>query len=161
MDEKLQIELMKEAIKEAKKGAVMGEIPVGAVVVLDGKIVSRGHNLRIKDSDATAHAEVVAIRKAGKKLGRWNLTDAQMFVTLEPCVMCAGAIVNARLKAVYFGAYDPRFGACGTLINLANWDKLNHRTEVIGGVMENECATLLKNHFKKLRQEKKEAAEQI
>jgi len=152
MDKKLQIKYMKEALKQAKKGASMGEIPVGAVVVLDGKIIGRGHNLRVKDSDATAHAEVVAIKKAGKKLGRWNLTGCEIFVTLEPCVMCAGAIVNARLKSVYFGAYDPRFGACGTLINLACWDKLNHRAEVFGGVMEGECADVLKEHFKAMRE---------
>jgi len=159
MDEKLQIKFMKEAIKEAQKGAAMGEIPVGAVVVLDKKIIARGHNLRVNRFDATAHAEVVAIRKAGKRLGRWNLTDCEMFVSMEPCVMCAGAIVNARLKTVYFGAYDPRFGACGTLINLAAWDKLNHRALVVGGVMEKECAIILKEHFKKLRQEKKDCAE--
>jgi len=155
VDEKLKIKFMKEAIKQAKKAASIGEIPVGAVVVFDNKIIARGHNLRVNGHDATAHAEVVAIKKAGKKLGRWNLTGCEIFVTLEPCVMCAGAIVNARLKTVYFGAFDPRFGACGTLINLANWDKLNHRAIVECGIMQDECSNILTEHFKILRQEKK------
>ena len=142
---------MQEAVLEAYKAAAKGEIPVGAVVVYEGEIVGRGHNLRITDFDASAHAEVVAIRAAGAALKRWNLTDCDMYVTLEPCAMCAGAIVNARLRAVYFGAPDPRFGACGTLINIAAWDKLNHRAEVVGGIMGEECSKILTEHFKEMR----------
>lgn len=142
---------MKAAIKEAFKAAAKGEIPVGAVVVFDGKIVARGHNLRIANFDATAHAEVVAIRKAGKKLKRWNLADCDLYVTLEPCAMCGGAAVNARIRRVVFGAYDHRFGCCGTLVNIANFEKLNHRATVVGGIMEKECAAILTGYFKKMR----------
>jgi len=152
----LQTKFMRAAIKEAQKAAAIKEIPVGCVVVLDGKIIARGHNLRIKLSDATAHAEIVAIKKAGKKLGVWNLTGCEIFVTLEPCIMCAGAIVAARIKTVYFGAFDKRFGACGTHINLGDY-KLNHKANIVGGVLEHECADLLTTHFKKMRQEKKES----
>lgn len=152
---------MRAAIKEAFKAAAKGEIPVGAVVVFDGKIVARGHNLRIKNYDATAHAEVVAIKKAGKKLKRWNLTDCDLYVTLEPCAMCGGAAVNARIRRVIFGAYDHRFGCCGTLVNIAAFEKLNHRSEVIGGVLENECAGILKNYFKKMRNKSPDKTEPL
>jgi len=151
MEQSLKEFYMHEAIKEAKKAAEGGDIPVGAVVVFDGQIIGRGRNLRVANHDATAHAEVVALKEAGNALGRWNLTGAEIFITLEPCVMCAGAIVNARIKKVYFGAFDPRFGAAGTLINLVGWDKLNHRAEIEGGVLEVECAVVLKEHFKELR----------
>lgn len=145
---------MREAMKEAEKAADQCEIPVGAVVVWEGEIVGRGHNLRNNDHDATAHAEVVAIRDAGKNLGRWNLTGCDLYVTLEPCAMCAGAIVNARIKNVYYGADDPRFGCCGTLMNLASFEKLNHRANVEGGLLGEECSAMLSGYFKALRAKK-------
>ena len=142
---------MRAAIKEAARAAAKGEIPVGAVVVFGGKIVARGHNLRITGCDATAHAEVVAIKKAGKKLSRWNLADCDLYVTLEPCAMCGGAVVNARIRRLVFGAYDHRFGCCGTLVNIACFEKLNHRAVVVGGVLEKECAEILTGHFRRMR----------
>lgn len=152
MDEKF----MKAAIKQAKIAGEKGEIPVGAVVVHEGKIITRAHNLRVNNFDATAHAEVVAIRKAGKKLKRWNLSDCDLYVTLEPCAMCGGAVVNARIRRLVFGAFDPRFGCCGTLLNIASFEKLNHRAKVVGGVLEEECSTMLSQHFKQIRQRNKE-----
>ncbi|GFR36566.1 tRNA adenosine(34) deaminase TadA [Thermobrachium celere] len=142
---------MREAIKEAKKCLFIDEVPVGAVVVKDGKIVGRGHNLRETLKDATAHAEILAIKEACRNLGGWRLIDCEIYVTLEPCVMCAGALVNSRIKRLIFGAYDKRFGACGTLYNIAYDERLNHRIEVVGGVLEKECATLLSDFFRKKR----------
>ncbi|WP_291967643.1 tRNA adenosine(34) deaminase TadA [Caloramator sp.] len=142
---------MNEAIKEAKKCLYLDEVPVGAVIVKDGKIIGRGHNLRETLKDATAHAEIIAIKEACKALGGWRLIDCEIYVTLEPCVMCAGALVNSRIKRLVFGAYDKRFGACGTLYNIACDERLNHRIEVIGGVLSKECADLLSNFFKKKR----------
>lgn len=142
---------MREAIKEARKCLLLDEVPVGAVVVRNGKIVGRGHNLRETLKDATAHAEIIAIKEACKTLGGWRLIDCEIYVTLEPCVMCAGALVNSRIKRVVFGAYDKRFGACGTLYNIPCDEKLNHRLEVIGGVLEDECSQMLSDFFKKKR----------
>lgn len=142
---------MREAIKEARKCLLLDEVPVGAVIVKDGKIIGRGHNLRETLKDATAHAEIIAIKEACKTLGGWRLIDCEMYVTLEPCVMCAGALVNSRIKRLVFGAYDKRFGACGTLYNIPCDEKLNHRLEVIGGVLEDECSKMLSDFFKKKR----------
>lgn len=142
---------MKEAIIEAKKCLLLDEVPVGAVVVKDGKIIGRGHNLRETLKDATAHAEIIAIKEACKTLGGWRLIDCEIYVTLEPCVMCAGALVNSRIKKLVFGAYDKRFGACGTIYNIACDERLNHRFEVVGGVLEDECSMMLSNFFKKKR----------
>jgi len=154
-DNQIHIEFMKLALVEAAKAKQKNEIPVGAIIVFEGEVVGKGHNLRITDFDATAHAEVVAIRDAGRTLGRWNLTDCDMYVTLEPCAMCAGAIVNARIKNLFFGAADPRFGCCGTLMNIAAWESLNHRAEVRGGVLEEECSAVLKKHFADMRKRNK------
>ena len=127
------------------------EVPVAAVVVLGDEIVGVGVNRRETDSDPTAHAEVVAIRDAAKKLGRWNLSDCELFVTLEPCVMCGGAIVYSRISRVVFGAYDLRFGACGTALDVVRCEKLNHRAEVVGGVLDAECLKPITDFFKSRR----------
>lgn len=127
------------------------EVPVAAIVVLDGEVVGVGVNRRETDKDPTAHAEVMAIREAAKKLGRWNLSDCELFVTLEPCVMCAGAIVYSRIRRVVFGAYDLRFGACGTALNIAQNDKLNHRAEIVGGILQQECLAPIQAFFRAVR----------
>ncbi len=127
------------------------EVPVAAIVVCGDEIVGTGVNRRETDSDPTAHAEIVAIRDAAEKLNRWNLADCELYVTLEPCVMCAGAVVYSRLKRVVFGAYDLRFGACGTALNVAHNDKLNHRAEIVGGVREEQCLAPISKFFKDRR----------
>lgn len=142
---------MRAALREAKKAGDAGEVPVGAVVVCEGKIVARGKNERETKKDPTAHAEAVALRKAGKKLDRWNLSDCDLFVTLEPCVMCSGAIVYARVRTVYYGADDLRFGCCGTLMNLAQDERLNHRARVVGGVLRDECLAPIREFFREKR----------
>lgn len=151
---------MKEAIKEAKKAELKGEVPVGAVIVCDGKIIARAHNLRNTLCDGTAHAEVLAIKKAGKKTGAWNLSGCDMYVTLEPCAMCGGAAVNARIRKIYFGAYDKRFGCCCSIMNVVD-SGLNHRVETEGGIMEEECSAMLTAFFKKLREQPKKKYQTI
>ncbi|MDR2201721.1 MAG: tRNA adenosine(34) deaminase TadA [Clostridiales bacterium] len=146
-----QENFMRRAVELARLAADADEIPVAALIVKDGQVIAEASNRREKDSDPTAHAEILALRAAGKKLGLWNLSGCDMIVTLEPCAMCAGAIVNARLDAVYFGAYDKRFGYCGTLGNLAADPRLNHRALVTGGILEAECAAILQNFFKSRR----------
>ena len=143
---------MKAALKEADKAKEKSEVPVGAVITLGGKIISRAHNIRMSEKDPTAHAEVLALRKAGKKLGHWNLEGCELYVTKEPCVMCSGAIVLARIKKVWYGAYDKRYGCAGSVYNLAADKVFNHRAETEGGVMECECAKLLTDFFKERRQ---------
>ncbi len=145
---------MKAALLEAKKARLKDEVPVGAVVVYDGKIVARAHNLRNTACDGTAHAEILAIKKAGKKLMRWNLSDCDIYVTLEPCAMCAGAMVNSRIRKVYFGAFDHRYGCCGSIMNIVD-SKLNHKVEVEGGVLESDCALIISSFFKNLREKAK------
>ena len=142
--------LMRLAI-DALSECLDDEVPVAAVIVCGDEVVSTAVNRRETDKDPTAHAEVVAIRDAAKKLGRWNLSDCELFVTLEPCVMCAGAIVYSRIRRVVYGAKDLRFGACGTALNVANCDKLNHRAEIVGGVLEPECLAPIQSFFKKRR----------
>ncbi len=146
---------MKLAIEEAKKAQSGKDVPVGAVVVLDGNVISSAYNRREADRDSTAHAEVLAIREACRKLGRWNLSDCDLYVTLEPCVMCAGAIVYSRIRNLYFGAYDLRFGCAGTVYNLVADSKFNHRANVRGGIMEEECRSLITEFFKDLRKNKR------
>ena len=141
---------MRRALDELKNCPEC-EVPVAAIVVFEGEVVGVGVNLRETAKDPTAHAEVVAIRDAAKRLGRWNLSDCELYVTLEPCVMCAGAIVYSRIKRVVFGAYDLRFGACGTAINIAQNDKLNHRAEIVGGVLEQQCLQPIRDFFKARR----------
>ncbi len=142
---------MRAALREAEKAGAAGEVPVGAVIVRDGKIIARGKNERETKKDPAAHAEIVAIRKAGKKLGRWNLSDCDLFVTLEPCVMCSGAIVYARIARVYYGADDLRFGCCGTIMNLVADPRLNHRAETEGGILQEECLAPIRAFFREKR----------
>lgn len=147
-------QFMQEAISEALKAKQIGEVPIGAVIVVDDQIVSRAHNLRESEQRSIAHAELLAIDEACKMTGSWRLEDAVLYVTLEPCPMCAGAIVLSRVKKVVFGAYDPKGGCAGTLMNLLDDERFNHQSEVIGGVLENECGELLSQFFRDLRQRK-------
>ncbi|MFR6258822.1 MAG: tRNA adenosine(34) deaminase TadA [Anaerovoracaceae bacterium] len=147
---------MQEAIEEAKKAAAMGEVPVGAVIVKSGEIIGRGHNLTETLKDPTAHAEIIAIRQAAANLGGWRLTDCCIFVTAEPCSMCAGAIVWARIQKLYIGTMDPKSGACGSVFNIPQEKKLNHFVEIETGLMQKECSFLMKNFFKQLRKKKAE-----
>jgi tRNA(adenine34) deaminase len=144
---------MREAIAEARRAEAAGEVPIGCVIVheLTNRIVGRGYNRRETDEDPTAHAEIVAMRQAGHALGRWRLLDCAMIVTLEPCPMCAGAIVNARLPRLIYGCDDPKAGAVRTLFQLCDDPRLNHRVEVIPGVIADECAALLTDFFRAQR----------
>lgn len=142
---------MEAAIEEARRAEQLGEVPIGAVIVKDGRIVGRGHNLRETSKDATAHAEIIAIRDASKTLDAWRLTGSTLYVTLEPCPMCAGAIVQSRIPLVVYGASDPKAGCAGTLMNLLQEDRFNHRAAVVSGVMGDVCARMLSDFFRKLR----------
>ena len=142
---------MKEALKEAKKAYKKLEVPVGAVIVKNGEIIARGHNLKETKCDTTKHAEIIAIQRASKKLNAWRLEDCEMYVTLEPCTMCAGAIINSRIKKVYIGTEDPKTGACGSILNLFTNYKFNHKVEYEKGIMQKECEKILKDFFKDLR----------
>ena len=142
---------MQEALAEAHLALARGEVPIGAVVVLGGKIIGRGHNLRETRNDPTAHAEILAIQEAAQHSKRWRLTNATLYVTLEPCPMCAGAIINARLQRLVFGAYDPKAGAVTSLMNLVQDKRLNHFVEVYDGICQRECAELLRRFFQELR----------
>ncbi len=147
---------MQAAFEEAKKAAAMGEVPIGAVIVKDGEIIARGHNETETLKDPTAHAEMTAIRNAAKKLGGWRLIGCQMFVTAEPCSMCAGAIVWSRIEKLYIGTMDPKSGACGSVFNIPQEKKLNHFTEIETGLMQEECSCLMKDFFKQLRKKNSE-----
>ena len=142
---------MKEAIRQAKKAWALKEVPIGCVIVSDGKIIARGYNRRNTDKNTLSHAELNAIRKASKKLGDWRLEGCTMYVTLEPCPMCAGAMINARVARVVFGAFDPKAGCCGTLYQLIQDGRFNHTCPVTGGVLEAECAGILKEFFARKR----------
>jgi tRNA(adenine34) deaminase len=146
---------MKEALTEAKKALAKDEVPVGAVVVYDDKIIGRGHNLMETLQDPTAHAEMLAIQSAANFLASWRLEDTTLYVTLEPCSMCAGAILMSRIPNVVYGASDPRYGACGSAIQVANSENLDIQTNLTCGILENECSQLLKDFFVELRQKKK------
>lgn len=146
---------MASALKCAKKAYEEGEVPIGAVVVCDGKIIGRGHNRRTKKQIATAHAEIEAIEKACKKMGSWRLPDCEIYVTLEPCPMCMGAILNARIKKVYFGAYEAKGRSLTDVI--ARSGVLNHTAEVEGGIMEEECAAILSGFFGEMRERTKKS----
>ena len=147
---------MKEALVEAKKAAAAGEVPVGAVIVKDGEIVGRGHNETETAKDPTAHAEMIAIRQAAKNLGGWRLTGCTMYVTTEPCSMCAGAIVWSRISRLFIGTMDPKSGACGSVFNIPQESRLNHFVEIETGLMQEECSSLMKSFFKELRKRKLE-----
>lgn len=145
---------MKEALKQAKKAASIGEAPIGAVIVCGGEIIARGYNKRETKKNALLHAEIIAVDKACKKLGGWRLPGCDLYVTLEPCPMCAGAIINARIENVYFGAYDAKAGCAGSKMDLFEAGLFNHDINVTGGIMEKECAALLTDFFRKLRKRK-------
>ena len=147
---------MKEALAEAKKDAAAGEVPVGAVIVKDGEIIGRGHNETETAKDPTAHAEMIAIRQAAKNLGGWRLTGCTMYVTTEPCSMCAGAIVWSRISRLFIGTMDPKSGACGSVFNIPQESRLNHFVEIETGLMQEECSSLMKSFFKELRKRKLE-----
>lgn len=155
MDNKDDIIFMKRAIELARKAGELGEVPIGAVVVKNGEIIAEGYNLRESERLSTAHAEIYAIDAACKRLGGWRLFGCTLYVTLEPCPMCAGAIVNSRIDRVVYGADDIRFGACGSLFNINSYP-LNHSFEIERGVLGNECRELLTSFFKKLRSTEKE-----
>lgn len=151
----MQEYFMKQALKEAEKAYKKLEVPVGAVIVKDGTIIARGYNQKETKKDTTKHAEIIAIQKASKKLGSWRLIDCEMYVTLEPCSMCAGAIINSRLKKIYIGTRDEKTGAVGSVLNLLEDYKFNHKVEIESGIMQKECEKILKDFFKELRKSKK------
>lgn len=142
---------MEEAIKEARKAYTLDEVPIGAVIVKDGEIVGRGYNLRESKNDPTLHAEIVAIKNASQHLGGWRLMGCSLYVTIEPCPMCAGAILNARIERVYYGAKDPKAGCAGSLLDLLSDERFNHQAEVFPGLLEEECAELMRSFFRRLR----------
>lgn len=146
---------MQLAIKEALKAIDYDEVPIGAIIVKDDKIIAKAHNFRENKNEAIAHAELLAITKANKKLKSWRLEDCTLYVTLEPCIMCSGGIIQSRIKKVVYGAKDPKGGACGSSIDVMKAENINHHPEVVGGVLENECSMLLKNYFKAKRITKK------
>ena len=148
---------MKEAIRQAKKAYALREVPIGCVIVYEGKIIARGYNRRNTDKNTTSHAEINAIRNASKKLGDWRLEGCTLYVTLEPCQMCAGAIVQARIDKVVIGSMNPKAGCAGSVLNLLEMDGFNHKVEVERGVLEEECSTMLSGFFKELRMEKAKA----
>lgn len=147
---------MKLALKEAKKAYALKEVPIGAVIVMGDKVIARAHNLRETKKISINHAEILAIQKANKKLGVWQLEDAELYVTLEPCPMCAGAILQSRIKKVIFGAYDPKGGSVRSVMRMYDVKGYNHYPEIEEGVLEKECSELLKNFFKELRSTAKE-----
>ena len=152
MDEKEKF--MRLALKEAQKAFDKEEIPVGVVIVKDGKVISKAHNLKESKNNATSHAEILAIEKACKKLGAWRLLDCEMYVTLEPCAMCAGALINSRIKKLYIGTDDPKTGACGSKLNLLEDFTFNHNVQVEKYILKEECSKILKDFFKMLREQK-------
>ena len=144
--------LMREALKEAEKGLSKGEVPVGAVLARpDGKIVAKAHNQPITRKDPTAHAEMIAITAASNHLSSWRLNNCDIYVTMEPCVMCTGALLNARINSIYFSSFDPKYGACGSLYNLAEEGKYNHKIKLFSGLYSTESEKLLKDFFLKKR----------
>lgn len=151
MTEKSHEYWMQRAIAQAGRAQAKDEVPIGCVIVKDGRIIARGHNLRESAQDPAAHAELIAIRKAARKLSSWRLLDTTLYVTLEPCIMCMGAIILARIPTVVFGCFDPKGGAAGTLYDLSNDPRLNHRVELLPRVLEGECSALLSRFFSDLR----------
>lgn len=146
---------MRAALREAKKAYALGEVPIGCVLVADDKIIARGYNRRKTDKNTLSHAELTAIRKAGKKTGDWRLEQCTMYVTLEPCQMCAGAIVQARIPKVYIGTMNPKAGCAGSLLNLLQFPAFNHQVEIETGILQEECAAIITNFFKEMRDKKK------
>jgi len=146
---------MQEAILEAKKAEGKDEVPIGAVIVHDGEIIARGHNVRELSQEVLSHAELLAIEEANRKLGSWRLEGCTLYATLEPCPMCTGAIIQARIERVVYGAADPKAGCCGTLMNLLEDTRFNHQAEVVSGVLEDECGALLTDFFRGLRERRR------
>lgn len=148
---------MKEAIRQAKKAAALKEVPIGCVIVYDGKIIARGYNRRTVDKNVLAHAEIIAMRKACRILGDWRLEGCTMYVTLEPCPMCAGAIVQARIPKVVIGCMNPKAGCAGSVMNLLQIEGFNHQVKITEGILEEECSEMLSTFFRELREKKKQA----
>ena len=146
---------MKEAMKQARKAYALEEVPIGCVIVYQDKIIGRGYNRRTTDKNTLAHAELIAIKKASKKMNDWRLEDCTMYVTLEPCPMCAGAIVQARIPKVVIGAMNPKAGCAGSILNMFQIKEFNHQVESVDGVLQEECRLMMKNFFKELREKKK------
>lgn len=159
--EKTKEYFMKEALKEAEKAYKKLEVPVGAIIVKDEKIIARAYNQKESKTDTTKHAEILAIQKASKKLKSWRLIDCEMYVTLEPCTMCAGAIIHSRIKKVYIGAMDEKTGAVGSVLNLFEDYKFNHKPEVEKGILKEDCESLLKQFFKELRKLKSNGGKNV
>ncbi|MFB4168726.1 tRNA adenosine(34) deaminase TadA [Virgibacillus sp. JSM 102003] len=147
---------MRDAIKQAMKAKEIGEVPIGAVIVFKGEIIAAGYNVRETSQETLSHAELIAIRRANESIGSWRLEDCTLYVTLEPCPMCAGAIVQSRIKRVVYGAVDQKAGCAGTLMNLLDDERFNHQVELSSGVLEEECGSLLTDFFKELRKKKKQ-----
>ena len=152
-----QEKFMKEAIRQAKKAYLLEEVPIGCVIVHEGKIIARGYNRRNTDKNTLSHAELIAIRKAAKKLGDWRLEECTMYVTLEPCQMCAGAMMQARLTEAVIGCMNPKAGCAGSVLNILEMDGFNHKVQVIRGVLEEECSHMMSQFFRELREKKKAA----
>ena len=150
------LKYMKAALKEAEKARTKDEVPIGCVIVLNNKIIAKAHNIRESKQNPVGHAEILAIQKASKKLDSWRLENCEMYVTIEPCIMCAGAIIQSRIKKVYYGAPDIKGGAFGSSIDVLEAKNINHRPEIYPGIMEEECSNLVKNYFKSKREKKKE-----
>jgi len=146
---------MQLAIEEAKKAEAVGEVPIGAVMVYEEQVIAKGHNQRETNQTTLSHAELIVIQQANEEIGSWRLEDCTLYVTLEPCPMCAGAIVQSRVKRVVYGAIDPKAGCAGTLMNLLQEERFNHQVEVTKGMMEEACSMLLKNFFRELRKKRK------
>lgn len=151
-----QEKFMREAIRQAKKAWALEEVPIGCVIVYEGKIIARGYNRRNTDKNTLSHAELNAIKKASKKLGDWRLEGCTMYITLEPCQMCAGAIVQARVDEVVIGSMNPKAGCAGSILNLLEVPQFNHQVKITRGVLEEECSALLTDFFRELRKKKKE-----
>lgn len=161
-DTNLDKKYMKDAYRQAKKAYALGEVPIGCVIVHGGKVIGRGYNRRNTDKNTLAHAEITAIKRASKIIGDWRLEDCTMYVTLEPCQMCAGAIVQARIPRVVMACMNPKAGCAGSILNVLDMPEFNHQVEAVRGVMEEECAALLKTFFKELRiRNKLEKAEKL
>ncbi len=152
---------MREAVKQAKKAYALGEVPIGCVIVYEGKIIGRGYNRRNTDKNTLAHAEITAIRKASKAMGDWRLEGCVMYVTLEPCQMCAGAILQARISKVVMACMNPKAGCAGSVLNILDMPAFNHQVEIVQGVLEEECSQMLKVFFKELRARNKAEKEQL
>ena len=152
---------MKEAIKQAKKAYAIGEVPIGCVIVCENEIIGRGYNRRITDKNTLSHAELNAIKKASKKLNDWRLDNCEMFITLEPCQMCSGAIVQSRIKKVYIGSMNPKAGCAGSILNLLQVPQFNHQVEIETGILAEDCSQMLKQFFRELREKNKERREDV